>query len=152
MVRHMTSARCQGTWRLETSEGQTPLNMDINGRERPLPSTSEPSLPWRRRKQSKLEEDHSFGDATLVGAYRQEEEVDHKLKIQVEAMGSRCANSDRQTINLLAPFLPILELSICVFITVFRFISFRYFRYSRKPLMDIWASVHDCPSRVKLGF
>ena len=36
-VRHITSASCWDTARLETSEGQTMLNMGLHGRERPLP-------------------------------------------------------------------------------------------------------------------
>ena len=68
--RHITSSPCQDTARLETSEGQTMLNMGLHDRERPLP----PQLrnfhcPEEGGRQNILKEDHSFGDAPLVEEY-----------------------------------------------------------------------------------
>ena len=72
-VRHITSAPCLDTVRLETSEGQTTLNMVLHSRERPLSSQLRNfHCPEEGGRQSKLEEDHPFGDALLVGACRQE--------------------------------------------------------------------------------
>ena len=74
-VRHITSALWQDTAQQEMSEGQTMLSMGLHGSERPLPlQLRNFHCPEEGGRQSKLEEDHPFGDASLIGACRQEEE------------------------------------------------------------------------------
>ena len=89
-VRHITSAPCQDTARLETSEGQTTLNMGLHGRERPLSSQLRNfHCPEEGGRQSKLERRSSVRWRSLSRSMQTRERERERERESGIGMGQR---------------------------------------------------------------